>query len=322
VAAIRDLEQGRRLRPREHSLARLAVALDLDASHADELAQAARHAAAGSGQKTRVRARAGLRLQVLGPLVARREGRLIGLGPPRQRAVLGLLALLPDRLVHRETIIDALWGERPPASAVNLVQTYVSRLRRALDEGRSPRDPEGLLVSMGASYRLQVGPDQLDLLRFRGLAGAARITRSAGDAKAACQLYEEALGLWRDEPLADVDVLRDHHAMTELAEQRAVAVLEYAEAASGAGLHDRVLAHLRALAVRDPLNERVHAWLVIALAASGHRAAALQAYENIRAQLDSQLGIRPGPGLAGAHVRVLRQDVPAAARATDFTDLP
>jgi DNA-binding SARP family transcriptional activator/DNA-binding XRE family transcriptional regulator len=325
VAAIRDMEQGRRLRPRSRSLAGLAGALGLDTGQTEELALAARGARAaptagpGPGQQQSHRP-ARPRVEILGPLAVWRDGVRIELGSLRQRAVLALLALEPDTLIHRETIIDTLWADKPPRTAVNLVQTYVSRLRRAVDGERSPRDPSGTLVSAGTSYRLRLTGDQLDLLEFRRLAGRARTAHSSGDAATARRMYEEALRLWREEPLADVDILRHHPAVAMLAGQRAAVVMEYAEAASRVGLHDQVLAHLQALVARDPLNEKAHAHLMIALAGSGHQAAALQVHEELRKRLDSQLGIQPGPVLTRAYMRVLRQDVPAARSAMDSVD--
>jgi DNA-binding SARP family transcriptional activator/DNA-binding XRE family transcriptional regulator len=309
VAAIRDLEQGRRLKPRARSLAGLADALGLDTGQAEELALAAHDA--GPRPERQPGGWARLRVEILGPLAAWHDGARIELGPQRQRAVLALLALEPGALVHRETIIDVLWGDEPPRTAVNLVQTYVSRLRRTMDGEHSPRSPDGTLVSAGTSYRLRVAGDQLDLLEFRRLAGQARAAHSSGDAVTAGRMYEQALRLWREEPLADVDILRHHPAVAMLAQQRAAVVMEYAEVASKAGLHDHALAHLQTLVARDPLNEKAHAHLLIALAGSGRQAAALQAYEDLRDRLDSQLGIRPGPVLTRAYTRVLRQDVPA-----------
>jgi DNA-binding SARP family transcriptional activator/DNA-binding XRE family transcriptional regulator len=324
VAAIRDLEQGRKLRPRARSLTGLASALGLNTSQTEELALAARGAqAAPAGPRPgqlEARPSARLRFEILGPLTAWRDGTRVELGPPRQRAVLAVLALEPDTFLHRETIIDALWGDRPPRTAVNLVQTYVSRLRRAVDGEHSPRSPDGTLVSAGTSYRLQVAGDQLDLLEFRLLAGQARTARSAGDAATACQGYEQALRLWREEPLADLDILRPHPAVGMLTAHRAAVVMEYAEVALKAGLHDQVLAHLQALVARDPLNEKAYAQLVIVLAGSGHQAEALHVYENLRKRLDSQLGIKPGPALTRAYMRVLHQDVPAARFAADAPD--
>ena len=233
-----------------------------------------------------------------------------------QQAVLALLALNVNTGVHREMIIDALWGDDPPGTALNLVQSYVSRLRRVLDPGRRPRDKAGLLVSAGNCYRLRVATGQLDLLSFRELAGRARSAASSGGAAAACELYEQALGLWRGEPLAELDVLRGHLAVTELGQQRAALVMDYAAAASAAGLQQEVIPHLRKLVGREPLNENAHAQLMITLAGCGQQAAALQIYEDLRRRLDDQLGVYPGAELASAHRAVLRQEVPAAPAAT------
>jgi transcriptional regulator with XRE-family HTH domain len=185
VAAVRDLEQGRRLRPRPGSVARLAGALDLTAAQAGELAVAAREAGAAATLHRGVPAR-GLWVRVLGQLGIWRDGVSTGVVTPGQRTVLGLLAVSGGGLVHREVIVDALWGERPPATAVNLVQAYVSRLRRRLDPGRPTRERGGLLVSAGASYRLEVTGDELDFLAFGDLMARARAARLRGDAAAAC----------------------------------------------------------------------------------------------------------------------------------------
>ena len=310
VGTIRDLEQGRTHRPRPGSMIRLAEALGLDAAQLQTLTRGTPEPAGPEGGR-RLRA-SGLQLKVLGPVEAWRDGTRAGLGEPRQRAVLGLLALNPDVPVHRETLIDVLWPDDPPATAAHLLQTYVSRLRRALDPGRPPRDPQGVLVSAGTSYRLRVTADQLDLLACRQRAADARAAAAAGEPGAACDTYEQALGLWRGEPAADVDALRDHPAAVALSQARAVAVLEYARLADQADRAERVLGQLAELAAREPLNEKACARLMLTLAALGQQAAALHAYEQLRLRLDEQLGVLPGPELARAHLRVLRQQIPAA----------
>jgi len=308
LGTVRDLEQGRTYRPYRGSMARLAEALGLDAARLQTLTRSAPGPAMNGG-----RARtSGPHLKVLGPVEAWRAGDQVGLGEPRQRAVLGLLALNHDVAVHRETLIDALWGEDPPDGAGQVVQAYVSRLRRVLDPGRPPRDPQGLLVSAGTSYRLRVTADQLDLLAFRQLATDAQAAAAAGEPGAACDAYERALGLWRGEPVADVDALRGHPAAVQASRARAAAVLDYAERADQAGRAERVLGHLAELAGREPLNEKACARLMLTLAVLGQQAAALHAYEQLRRRLDEQLGVLPGPELARAHLRVLRQQIPAA----------
>src|SRR5580658_2853756 len=124
LGTIRDLEQGRRVRPRAGSLERLSRALGLDAGQAERLAQAAEPAATGGS---------GLWVQVLGPVLAWHDGQPLDLGPGRQRAVLALLALQREGPVLREAIVDAVWPDEPPATAVNMVQAYVGRLRRVLE---------------------------------------------------------------------------------------------------------------------------------------------------------------------------------------------
>ena len=149
----------------------------------------------------------------------------------------------------------------------------------------------------------------MDLLVFRDLAARAAAARADGDDVTAVECYEHAVGLWRGEPLADVDVLCGHPGITALRQELAGVLLRYAEVACALGQYDRVLPRLRALADAEPLNEPAHARLMIALAGSGQQAAAIRVYEDLRTRLDRELGIYPGEELAEAYVRVLRQDI-------------
>jgi DNA-binding SARP family transcriptional activator len=212
--------------------------------------------------------------------------------------VLGLLAVSAGAPVRLESIVDVLWGAAPPASAVGIVQTYVSRLRQVFGAELLPRDAAG--------YRLRVTGDELDLLAFRQ---AARDARAAADPEAACAGYERALALWRGEPLQDVDALRGHPAVVALAGEFAAVVLEFADAAATCGRHEQVLPQLRVLAARNELDEPSRARLMIALASTGRQAEALAVFEEARRRLDEELGMRPGPGLREAHAKVLRQEV-------------
>ena len=301
VATVRDLEQGRTRRPRRVLLDRLSVALDLPPEQLPEpgFGSAARPPAAP------VRSGAALRLNILGPVTAWRDGRPLALGDPRQRGVLGFLALHAGVGVHRSSLVDALWGQRPPPAAVNLVQAYVGRLRRVIDPGRSPRDAQGVLVSTGTSYRMQIRTDHLDWLLFRRLVSRAA---ADGDAAAIGQRYERALRLWRGDALADVDVLRGHPAVAVATREWAAAVAGYAEAALQAGTAEPVLPYLWQWVGTDPLNEKAHALLMLALAEAGQQADALEVFAAVRGRLDAELGVRPGPDLSQAHLRILRQD--------------
>jgi DNA-binding SARP family transcriptional activator/DNA-binding XRE family transcriptional regulator len=327
VGALRDIEQSRR-RPRSSSLAALADALGLDPERRASLLAAGRELPASRhpvpSPTTQTAGPAwsgnGLWLSVLGPLEAWRDGAPLPLGPPARRAVLGMLLLEPDVVVRRDTVIDVLWGEAPPRTAVGLVQAHVSRLRSVLEPRQRGIGDDGMIKAVSSGYKLSLPARELDLLVFRDLAGQAAAARASGDDMTACELYEQAIAIRRGDPLADVDVLSGHHGVTLLRQQLTSVLLRYAEVACALGQYRRVLPHLQALAVVEPLNEPAHAWLMIALAGSGQQAAAIHVFEALRWRLDRELGLYPSEELAEAHLRVLRQDICAgsARRAHPF----
>src|SRR4051794_30459669 len=93
-----------------------------------------------------------VRIQVLGSVRAWRDGAELELGPPGRRAMLALLALAGGDAVARRELVDTLWGDRPPPSAVNVVQTHVKHLRRLLEPGRAPHSGSGVLPHIGGGY--------------------------------------------------------------------------------------------------------------------------------------------------------------------------
>ena len=243
-------------------------------------------------------------MQVLGPLAAWRDGVPVLLGPVRYRAVLAILALSPGHLVHRDTISDIIWRHDPPATASSMIQNAVSHLRRSLAPGGSG----SILATSGSRYQLRPASGQLDYTAYTQLAQAAARARCNGDSVTAWDLYDQALALWIDEPAADVDVLQASPLLEAVRTQHANLIADYAEDASAHGNHGRVLPHLHTLTLRDPFDERAHACLMIALAGVGNQAAALAIYYRIRAHLDSNLGLAPGPLLRAAQSRVLKGD--------------
>jgi DNA-binding SARP family transcriptional activator len=308
LGALRDLEQGRTRFPRWGTVEKLAAVLCLGQAERAELAQAWRASdeapvtAAPGGAPT-----GEVSVEVLGPLAAWRNGSAVALGPARQRAVLGALALHAGAGLHRDAIIDLLWGQEPPASAVPKVQAYVSRLRQALGDGPPGAQCAGLVTTLGGCYYRLSAEDRrlrLDLEAFRRMTSQARAARA--DPADACSRYEQALRLWRGDVLADVSLLREHPAAIEAARQRAEAILAFARAATQCQAHGRVLPHLRWLCAAEPLNEEAHAWLMTTLAATGQQAAALQAFTRVARRLKAELGVIPSPVLASAHAQVLR----------------
>ena len=132
---------------------------------------------------------------ILGPLEVSDDGRKLALGGPKQRAVLAHLILRANRLVAADLLIDGLWGEEPPESARNTLQTYVYRLRKVLGDGR--------LEGRDGGYVLAAAPGEIDAARFEALVkqGKAQV---ASDPSAAAATLSDALSLWRADALADV----------------------------------------------------------------------------------------------------------------------
>jgi DNA-binding SARP family transcriptional activator len=311
IGVVRDLEQGLTDRPRAGTMRRLAAALGLDPQATENLLAAVpRWSRSGvPSQSLDAGEGYGLRVSVLGPLTASLDGAFILLGPQMQRAVLGLLALHANSAVHRDVLIDALWGDEPPDTAVAMIQSYISRLRRLLTSPQSGEARGRSLITSGTSYQLCITSGELDQIEFARRAAHAAEAHAAGEVDAACELYARALELWRGEPLADVKALASNPAVLDLGHQRADLVLKYADAAFQAGRHDQVLRPLRGLYHREPLNERVAARLMIALAGSGCQADALCVYDQVRQRLDEQLGVYPCAELSQTQELVLRQQV-------------
>jgi peptide/nickel transport system substrate-binding protein len=236
-------------------------------------------------------------VRLLGPLEVTLGGRPLQLGATKQRALFAMLALRANTVVPVDDLVDGLWGETPPASAVKLVQHYVSQLRKVLAGG----DAE--IVTSGRGYELRTRPGGVDVADFERLADAAA---RDGDGGAAAR---DALSLWRGEPLLDVIgepfAAAEQRRLKELwlnASERAIA------ADVDAGRHEEVLARLDALVARHPLRERLHALRMRALYAAGRQGDALEAFRHARAILVEQIGVEPGPELQQLHAAMLRQD--------------
>lgn len=249
----------------------------------------------------------GLWVGVCGPLAVMRGGVEIGALPVGQRALLGVLALSAGRPVLRNSIVGALWPDEPPATAPAIVQTYVSRLRRLLGDARGR---ESCISRDGAGYRLHLPAHGLDLLAFREYVARARESMDDGRA---CALLERAMRLWRGDPLDDVEVLRPYPAVAAAANERVLAALDFAGRAAAAGRHEVVLSCLTTMAASRPLDEVLHAALMVALAGSGRQSDSLSVYEGLRRRLDEELGVLPSDVLREAHQRVLRQQIVPAS---------
>jgi peptide/nickel transport system substrate-binding protein len=249
---------------------------------------------------------------ILGPLVVWKGDGEVPITAPKQRAVLVLLLLRPGELVPTGALVDALWGERPPATAVKTVQVYVSQLRKLLGDGVVETRPAG--------YLIRLDPDALDAARFERLLARGRSLAAEGEPGEAAAALREALALWRGPALAefrDLPFARDETFRLE--ELRLVALESRIEADVALGRHVEVVPELEALVREHPLRERLRELLMLALYRAGRQADALAVYQDARSTLVGELGLEPGQSIRDLEQAILRHDprlglAPVAAR--------
>jgi len=253
-----------------------------------------------------------LEFRILGPLEVVDGEEVLHLGGQKQRALLALLLLDPNRVVSTDRIVDALWGEQPPRTAATSLQNFVSQLRKLLGPETLATKPPG--------YELRLPGEQLDLDRFRRLVDEAR----GEPPEERSERLRRALALWRGPPLADLGF--ESFAQSEivrLEEFRLTVVEDRVEAELEAGRHAELAGELETLAEEHPLRERLRAQLMLALYRDARQAEALQIYHDTRRVLVEELGIDPSPSLQQLHGSILRQDPgleiggPAAAAPAD-----
>jgi DNA-binding SARP family transcriptional activator/tetratricopeptide (TPR) repeat protein len=263
-----------------------------------------------------------VKVGLLGPLeVAGPEGR-VRIGGAKERMVLALLALRAGEVVSREALVDALWGDDPPATAIKTLQGHVARVRRAL-EAAGMTD---LLMTRTPGYLLGVVPESIDVTGFERHATAGRNALAKGDASSAAAELGEALGLWRGDALADCRSGGWAAAQAlRLDELRLSTVEDRIDADLMLGQHAVLAGELESLLARHPLRERFWAALMIALYRSGRQAEAVRAYQRARDVLVGELGLEPGAELRRLEVAVLAGDsvldLPVAAQRTTRADL-
>ena len=241
---------------------------------------------------------------------------MVPVAQPRLRVLLGLLGMAGGRMVSVEALVDGLWGEEWSPGREKNLHALVYQLRRRL-AGVEANKRAARLARAGAGYRLVLGPGELDVEVFRDLAGRGRQAARAGDATGARELFGRALGLWRGTALADAAPLcpRLSGEAAQLEETRLAVVEERIEADLTLGRHGEVAAELAGLVEEFPLRERLAALLMTALYRCGRRGEALAVYDTTRRVLAGQLGLDPGPELAGLQAQVLADDAALAGPA-------
>ncbi|MEU8158524.1 BTAD domain-containing putative transcriptional regulator [Micromonospora sp. NPDC048986] len=230
----------------------------------------------------------------------------MNLGPPKQRAVLAALIVDAGRPVPVPVLVDRVWDQDPPAGARNALYVHVMRIRRLLAPLAARPGTHTQLRRRPDGYLLDVDPDAVDLHRFRRLVDAARQPAVPQNRRAA--LLDDALGLWRGDPLAGLGGSWAQQVRESCRRQRLEATLDWAEAQLALDHPDPVIARLGELADDHPLVEPLAASLMRALQQAGRTAEALERYATVRQHLAEELGIDPGDELRTLHQALLTRD--------------
>ena len=233
-----------------------------------------------------------MEFRLLGSLEVIEDGQDITPTAPKLREVLALLVLRNNQLVQIESLIDELWGENPPSSALSTLQTYIYKLRKILFD----RADDSTLVTKQAGYLAVIPPGNVDACRFEESLCEGRKAMESGDAAASAQTLAEALSMWRGPALADVPpggALAAH--VTRLEESRLTAIELRIDAELQLGRHLEVISELRELTSVHPYHEGLHTKLMLALYRAGRRGEALESYQLVRSVLVDELGVEPSP---------------------------
>ncbi|HEX6871399.1 MAG TPA: BTAD domain-containing putative transcriptional regulator [Micromonosporaceae bacterium] len=247
-----------------------------------------------------------MQFRVLGPFELVERGYELTPTAPKLRQVLALLVLRNNHVVQIRELVDELWGDDPPSSALSTLQTYIYKLRKILTEHEhGARD---MLRTKPYGYQVSIPSASIDLCRFEKLVEEGQRAMASDPARAAAVLAE-ALELWRGPALADVtagDVLSAQ--LTRLEETRLSVLDLRMEAELRLGAHKSLISELKALTVTYPMHEAFHAKLMIALYRAGRRGEALESYQRIRRNLIDELGLEPSPDLVRVHMAILASD--------------
>jgi predicted ATPase/DNA-binding SARP family transcriptional activator len=242
-------------------------------------------------------------VRLLGHLEVEVSGERVRFEGVKQRRLFAVLALSAPEAVSADQLVEALWGDEPPAGAGQALQKQISRLRRRLGDCGS------LVRHRPPGYTLDIDPQAIDSRRFEELLRRARGALGRDDPDRAAADLQTALGLWRGEALADYrfDEFAQHE-IARLEELRLEAVEERLAAELAGGGAEDLVGELQALVAEHPLRERLRGQLMVALYRAGRQAEALETMRAGRQLLVDELGIEPGPALRQLERMILAHD--------------
>jgi DNA-binding SARP family transcriptional activator len=253
-----------------------------------------------------------MEIRVLGPLSVSSGGASAVPTAPKPRSVLALLLVQANQTVPVADLIQELWGGDPPTSALTTLQTYVLQLRKRLAAAlQVPASvvAASILVTVPGGYQFRITADDYDLPVYQRLAAEGQRALAVGDDALAADLLMQAQALWRGPALADVPagpILLPQ--VKRLQESRLTTEERSIEARLRLGKHQEVLSDLAGLTAEHPLDENLHALMMVALHRSGRRQEALRVFHQLRSGMIETLGLEPARQLHLLQQAILADD--------------
>ena len=232
-----------------------------------------------------------IRFGILGAVEVEGDAGPIAIRGARRRALLVRLLLSANQPVAADRMAEDVWNGQPPQGAASTLTSHVSLLRQLLGADR--------ISNRSGSYTLRVDPGELDVADFESDVHDGHTALYQGDPQLAADCLRRGLGRWRGPALADVeDAPWAQGAIARLDELRLTAEESLLEAGMALGRHREVVFAAQSAVEAEPLREQRWATLMLALYRSGRQADALRAFQQLRRQLDEELGLDPSPRLA------------------------
>ncbi|MBQ1023062.1 BTAD domain-containing putative transcriptional regulator [Micromonospora sp. C95] len=257
-----------------------------------------------------------MKIEVLGGFRVSFGSSGVDLGTPKQRTVLAKLVMNPSRTVAIEELIDEIWPDDPPRSAVPNVRTYAANLRRTFEAHDAG---QGMLVRQRGGYRLEVATDDVDLFHFLDQVDRARQLNLRDDPETARSLLSDVMPRWHGPPLLGVPLGASLAADVAAAQEQHLLAVEFL-----ADLHlasDRVEEALPLLwrtVAAHPVREPALLLLMRALHRRGDVTGAISVFRSAARVMRTELGVEPGPDLRRLHQEMIERRpaaVPAAVSA-------
>ncbi|MDH6142622.1 MULTISPECIES: AfsR/SARP family transcriptional regulator [Kitasatospora] len=242
--------------------------------------------------------------RVLGPLEVEHPGGSLTVVGARQQILLTMLLLHANQVVPVSRLVEAIWDDMPPSTALAQVRICVCRLRRTF----ARLGLEDAIRTHSSGYLLQATADSCDLVRFEDLLGRGRAAAASGHTVGAAALFRAALALWRGPAADGLESPLLQAVVSRASEERAAALEECFDLELQQGMHRTIVGELFIQASAYPYRERLSAQLMLALYRSDRQAEALEVYRNLRHRLDEELGIEPGSALRRLQQDILAQD--------------